>query len=116
METDRGTRPAAPASPATQSANEFDYGAMIELTGRMRPFPQLEDLADDDGTAGIDAEFRRRLRGLRTLRRGERAQALRAARDWRFLALKSLKEKRARERQARFMLWRSGQPPPRQFG
>jgi hypothetical protein len=126
METDTGGRPAAPVPPALQSANEikpaglparvareFDYGAMVETTGRTHPFPDLEDI-EDDGAAEIVAEFRRRLRGLRYLRRGERAEALRAAREWRFLALKALKEKRARERLARIMGWRLGLPPPRQ--
>lgn len=129
METDHGTRPAAPASPAIKSADEidpasgppvrlpreFDYGAVIETTGRMHPFPGLEDL-QDDGAAEIDAEFRRRLMGLRHLRRGERAQALRAAREWRFLALKALRDKRANARRARFTQWRLGLPPPRQPG
>jgi hypothetical protein len=129
LETDRAGRPAAPVPPATKSANEidplsglparvtreFDYGAIIEATGRTHPFPGLED-QEDAGVAEIDAEFRRRLRGLRHLRRGERAQALRAAREWRFLALKALKQKRAHDRRDRFMQWHRGQPPPRQFG
>lgn len=124
METDTGGRPAAPASPALQSANEidppfgqpirltkeFDHGAMVETTGRTYPFPGLEDL-EDEGAAEIAAEFRRRLRGLRYLRRGERAQALRAALEWRFIALKELKAKRARERRDRITGWRLGLPP-----
>jgi hypothetical protein len=126
METDPGTRPAAPASPAPQSANkmeptgfpsatarEFHYGAMVETAARTHPFPGLEDL-DDDGAGEIAAEFRRRLRCLRYLRRGERAQALQAAREWRFLAIKALKTKREQERRARITGWRLGLPPPRQ--
>lgn len=127
MEIDRGDRPAAPAPPALQSANEieppfgqairvtkeFDYGAIAETTGRTYPFPSLDDL-EDEGAAEIASEFRRRLRGLRYLRRGERAQALRAAREWRFIALKALKTKRDQERRARITGWRLGLPPPRQ--
>lgn len=94
---------------------DFDYGAIVEVTGRLHPCPDLES-PDDDGAAEINAEFRRKLMGLRGLRRGERAQALRAARDCRFLALKALREKRARDRQARFLLWRSRLQPPKPSG
>ncbi len=85
-ENDRGTGPATSASPA-HLANE-----------------SYEPL--DDGDAAefeIEIEFRRRLMGLRGLRRRERSQALRAAREWRRVALKALREKRMRDRQAHYM-------------
>jgi len=61
----------------------------------------------DEGDAAefeIESEFRRRLMGARQLPRRERAQARRAAREWRRLALKALREKRMRDRLARYML------------
>jgi hypothetical protein len=59
---------------------------------------------EDDGRAEfqIDEEFRRKLLGARQLPRRERRQALRAAFDWRRLALKELREKEATARHARY--------------
>jgi hypothetical protein len=64
----------------------------------------------------IDAEFRRKLAGLRRLRRDERPFALRAAREWRRLALKALREKRTAKRHTRYVLWRSRHPVTKQPG
>jgi hypothetical protein len=91
---DRGTGPATSASPA-HSANESD-----------EPI--------DEGDAAefeIEIEFRRRLMGVRQLPRRERSQARRAAREWRRIALKALREKRRYERRPRFV-WRQQTRPP----
>lgn len=69
------------------------------------PGAPLPDEQDDDGAAEIEAEFRRRIMGLRRLRPYERAGAVRAARNWKTLALRALREKRAANRSARRMLW-----------
>jgi hypothetical protein len=74
------------------------------------------DPADDSEAAviEIEAEFRRKLMGLRRLRRRERALALRAAREWRSFALNALRERRLRDRHARYMQRRHNQlPAPR---
>jgi hypothetical protein len=128
MENDRGTGLAAIVSPAPQPAKEIDQvihardrareefaAVVVEFVGwdRLRPEDPRED---GTAEAEIDAEYRRRLTGLRGLCRGERAQARRAARDWRFLARKALREKRAAERRARHALRLSRMPPPRQPG
>lgn len=97
LENDRGTGPATSVSPAT-SANEssepIDEGDAAEFE--------------------IEIEFRRKLMGLRLLSKRERAQARRAAKDWRRLALKTLRERRTRDRQARYALRKMrGLAPPR---
>jgi hypothetical protein len=71
---------------------------------------------DETADAEIEAQFKARLMGLRRLPRYQRAGALRAAKEWRMLALKALREKRATDRRARYALWRLGLPPPRQPG
>ena len=73
------------------------------------------DAVEEDGAAEaeIEAMFKRRLMGLRRLPRYQRAGALRAAREWRMLALKTLRERRATDRHARHMLWRLSLPAPR---
>jgi hypothetical protein len=61
----------------------------------------------DEGDAAeieIETIFKRRIAGARLLPRHERAPARRAAREWRRIALKALREKRMRERHARHML------------
>jgi hypothetical protein len=76
----------------------------------------LEDVENDDGAeADIDAEFKRRLAGLRRLPKRERGAVLRAAREWRIAALKALQARRACDRHARFLLWRSQMLPPKQL-
>ena len=91
-ENDRGTGPATSVSPASSAS---------------------DNPLDEDGGAEfeIDAEFRRRLTGLRRLRRRDQPQALRAAREWRRIALKALREKRIRDRHARYMQRRQMRPP-----
>jgi hypothetical protein len=54
--------------------------------------------------------FKFKLIGLRRLPRYQRPLALRAAREWRLLALKALREKRARDRHANYSLWRLARP------
>jgi hypothetical protein len=79
--------------------------------------PGLEmEAAQDDGAAEIHATFRRMLMGLRHLPRQERAHALRAAHEWHLFALNAMREKRARDRHARYMLRRLRRSPPRQPG
>jgi hypothetical protein len=113
-ENDRGTGPATSVSPA-HSASEIDKPpkylpaapSVSPLESELPRSPSVEAEAFDEGDAAemdIENEFRRKLMGLRRLRRRERAQALRAAREWRSFALNALREKRLRERQARYML------------
>jgi hypothetical protein len=115
-ENDRGTGPATSVSPA-HSAPEIDKPPkyLPALPSVSPPPPELrrsssvEMEALDEGDAAeleIEAEFRRKLMGLRRLRHGERAQALRAAREWRSFALNALREKRLRERHSRYLVRR----------
>ena len=95
---------------------EFSRAAEIEISPWNFPHPHLQELEEDDGATAIEMEFRRKVSGLRRLPRHARAQALRAAKDERFLALKALREKRQRDRLARYLLWRQQMSPPRQPG
>src|SRR5258708_25756704 len=119
MGTDHGTGPANPVSPAkpanktTEPANlpaptgaGFSREALIEVT-RWNPFsPELEPLEDDEAEAlEIEAEFKRRISGLRRLPRHARAEALRFSREQRTIALKTLREKRQRARHTRHQAW-----------
>jgi hypothetical protein len=120
MGSDRGIGPAPPRSPdyvarkIERSSEEpsdfcvrssFNSRAVLEVTRRTVRLPELEPVADDDAAATeINDLFRRRLTGLRRLPRHDRSHALRAAREWRRLALKALREKRAAERHARHRL------------
>lgn len=70
----------------------------------------------DDEAFAIEQEFGRRLAGLRRLPRRERAAALRAAREWRVLALKALRERKAGERYARYLAWQAQLQTPRPAG
>jgi hypothetical protein len=88
-ENDPGTGPATSASPAHQ-AHEMD-GPIDE---------------GDAAEIEIETIYKRKIAGARLLPRRERALARRDARDWRRLALKALREKRATERHARHMRWR----------
>jgi len=128
MGNDRGTGPATSVSPDAlaneQSRSDkflavartiFSSAAAIELT--QQDYPSLgSEATEDDGTTEIQDTFRRMLMGLRQLPRQERAQALRAAQEWRLYALNAVREKRARDRYARYMLWRLKRPAPRQPG
>jgi hypothetical protein len=128
METDHGNRPATPASPA-RPAHEIEItsswapaAASTSLsTGSARanwsvPPPDLSGESDDAASAEIEAEFRRMLSGLRRLPRGARAAALRAARNYRYLAHKALREKRQCDRQAAHRAWRDRLPAPKPPG
>jgi hypothetical protein len=86
-ENDAGTGPATPRSPS-HSAKEID-----------------EAIDEGDAAASdIETLFRRMIAGARLLPRRERAQARRAAHEWRRIALKELREKRMHDRHARHML------------
>ena len=117
MENSHGTGPATPESPATP-ANEKDQQIRLPVEGapgsRFIPAEPTDDA--EAAEAEIEALFKCRLMGLRRMPRYQRALALRAARDWRQLALKALREKRERERHARYVLWRSQLPPSIQPG
>jgi hypothetical protein len=62
----------------------------------------------DEHGAGreVEAVFQDMLSGIRRLPRRQRAAALRAAREWRFLEMKALRDKRARERRGRYLALR----------
>ena len=127
MGTDHGSGPANPVSPAKPATENQDqpnipatpqtgstYG---ERPGPIRgepSYPVLEPLEDDEDAAReIEAEFKRRIAGLRRLSRHARVAALRFAREQRSIALRALKEKRQRTRQARYEAWRQRQPGQR---
>ena len=80
----------------------------------VRPVEVMGDtgggVATDAEAAGIDDEYRRRLAGLRRIFGHQRALALRAARDARFVALRALRQKRERIRADRSLAQRL-QPP-----
>jgi hypothetical protein len=77
-------------------------------TDRHAPVPGLEPADEDEAEEfEIDAEFRRRLSALRRMPRQERPLALLAAREWRRLALKALREKRDAKRGWQYAVWRS---------
>jgi hypothetical protein len=124
-ETDRGAGPIATPAPHETPASEnspFGFARTVARAefpeaafevARGGPAHEFESLADDGAAeAEINAAYRQRLSGLRRMRRHERAQAVRAAREWRFLSLKALRDKRARDRRARYEIWRSQQAAP----
>jgi hypothetical protein len=122
-ENDRGTGPATSVSPAS-SAHEIDNSLKyLPVSPGVSPAeaelqrPSYVEAEIDEGDAAemeIEAEFRRKLMGLRRLRRRERTQALRAAREWLSFALNALREKRLRDRHARYMQRQHSQfPTPR---
>lgn len=76
--------------------------------------PDLPFIDPDEGAEGeIEKIFRRKIAGLRRLPRRERPAAVQAAKDTRMLALKALREKRARERAAQHALNKlRGHPEP----
>jgi hypothetical protein len=129
METDRGIGLAALRSPddqASTSERSSDWppigsarsawysAAALETTQRAAHVPDLEPLEEDEGAVlEINQLFRRRLAGLRRLPRHQKADALRAAREWRRQALRAVKDKRAAERHARRLLRQLLKPAPR---
>jgi len=83
----------------------FSQLAAIEITGRSLAAPEIEPFDEYAGEEiEIETRFRRKLAGLRRLPRQERPHALRAAREARQLDLKTLREKRAAERDRRYRL------------
>jgi hypothetical protein len=98
-------------------AHRFNAGMPAEPTRPDEAPIGLGSMEDDEASEfEIAAEFRRRLSGLRHLPRRQRAAALRAARDWRSLAVKGLRERRANKRHARYLFWRSQLPTPTRPG
>ena len=81
----------------------FDVESLSEVTERNVVSGGPEPLDEGDSAAGIMEIFRKMLAGLRHLRRPERMQALRAAREWLQYAMSGVREKRARERQGQLM-------------
>jgi hypothetical protein len=105
------------ASQAPPPRAAFPSGARTEF-GRDDSGPiavgPMEDA--DDEAFWIEQEFGRRLAGLCRLPRRERPGALRAAREWRMLALKALRERKAGERNARHLAWKAQLQTPRPAG
>jgi hypothetical protein len=124
MANDQGARPASPWPPANAandgqgptSAPPIFSGANDGV--RLGPDEAGFDPVDQNGAAEaeIEAMFGARLLDLRRLPAHEKSGALRAAREWRRMALKALGEKRARERLAQHAIWRSQRQPPRTLG
>jgi hypothetical protein len=88
--------------------------AGLEVTRRA---PLVAEAPEEDDAAETEVEitFRRKLAGIRFLPRHQRAQALRSLIDWRRLALKVLREKRAGDRRARQALRQMQRPDPGQW-
>jgi hypothetical protein len=114
-ENDRGTGPAtlvSPAPSAQENDRAIEYRPLVESKRGAtetdvprRAMPSIEPVDEDDAAdVDIDTIFKRKLMGLRLLPRRERAQAYRAAKEWRRAALKALREKRLNECHARYML------------
>lgn len=114
MGNNRGTGPATSASP--------DSSAPYNRSRSSRPdtAPGEATLDLEPENAGefeaaereIEADFRRRIAGLRRMPRRDRPHALRTAREQRQLALLALHERRARDRHARFLRRRLLKPAP----
>lgn len=127
---DRGTGLfAAPASPAPLANEKEKPNESQPLREEFPTRARGESVRDDSVPIGvgpmedtdeesfaIEQEFGRRLAGLRRLPRRERAGALRAAREWRVLALKALKERKAGGRHARYLVWKAQLQTPRPAG
>lgn len=126
MANDRGTRSAAPVSPdypaktnsrrtGRAAARSIFKRAAVGIAGRRRwSRPALEAGDEFAGAeAGIEDAFHRALMSLRHLPRHERSHALRAAKEQRLLALRSLRDDRGRARNARRLRQRSRAPAPR---
>ncbi len=127
MANDRGIGLAALRSPANQASTTEGLSegsalrralsswsvAALENGRRAARLPELEPLEEDEGAVREISElFRRRLAGLRRLPRYQRAHALRAAREWRRQAFRALKDKRATERNARYLFRRQQKLTP----
>jgi len=81
-------------------------------SGSEPPVPPEPVFDDGSEATGIEQAFKRLLAGLRTLAPADRALALAQARQWRVLAHRELKEKRAARQAARRMLRAMNQPRP----
>ena len=81
----------------------------IEVTRRVR-FPTVEE--DETTEAEIEREYQGRLAAIWRLPKSQRAGARRAAREWRHMMLKALREKCRRERQGRYEVWKQQTPRP----
>jgi len=128
--TERGDRLATPLPPDYLAKEKMELSVHPLLIDLRREFRAAAWhgttragllLAEADAVEGeaeeleIETTFRRKLAGLRRLRKSERPHALRAAREWRQSALRELRERRARERQAnriRLKLERYSRGPP----
>ena len=112
-ENDRGNGPATPGSPgkpANHRQEPIEFKTPPQASNGL-PFEQVDE--EDAAQAEIEAMFRWKLISLRRLPRYQRAAALRAAREWRLLALLTLREKRARDRRAQYVHWCQQMPPLR---
>jgi recombinational DNA repair ATPase RecF len=84
--------------------------ATIECTHRI----SLDPTDEEEAVANeIERQYQGMLAGISRLPRSQRPAARRAAREWRQMMLTALREKRKRDRQARFTFVKSQGPAPR---
>ena len=101
-------------APIGCALSAWHSAAALGTKHRAAHSPDLELLEADEGAVlEINQLFRRRLAGLRRLPRHQKADALRAAREWRRQALRAIKDRRAAERHARHLLRQLLKPAPR---
>jgi len=114
------TSPVYPANKNDEAAEKrsnpvirtaFRAATVLELPNRNEQLVR-EELSDEDAgaEAGIEADFRRKIAGLRHMPRHERSHALRAAKEARQLAFKALYDRRAAHRHAKHLLQRLRTP------
>ncbi len=94
------------------TGRKFGPIVLNELLGRDRPLPESDVAEGEAEEREIETVFRRKLAGLRHVRKSERAGALKAARDWRTLALKALRKRRASKRYATWVSRQLRRPVP----
>lgn len=99
--------------PQAFTPTERDFAQDIDKSGDWsRSSEPSLPIEDNSGEVEIEALFKQRLVGLRRLRRHERSHALQAARQWRLVALKALREERASKRRVMRAGWQSRGPAP----
>lgn len=124
-----GTLPATLVSPAPSASKNQEQSPIADQLHAVRPSNPEEELrpvrpgqacgeapacaGGDTEADGIEADFQRKLTGLRRLPRHERALALRMARDARTVALRLLKQRRALKGEERRRLNQLNAPTPR---
>jgi hypothetical protein len=114
MGNSRGTGPATSASPDSLASDTGSRPSRPDTAPGEATLDLEPDNAGEFEAAEreIEADFRRRIAGLRRMPRRDRPYALRAAREQRQLALIALHERRACDRHARFLRRRLLKPVP----